>query len=116
LNPPCIFSCVSAIFRVITPFFLGSCLNPIDEERQILSKLRLLRGHHLTPTPFGLIRDVVALLFFCRIMLNISESRSIVVRNLWQPCFLLCFPGILRQRISGSYSTFSGRAVVFIAW
>jgi hypothetical protein len=35
LEAPCAFPCVPAIFRVITSFFPGSCLNPVDEERQI---------------------------------------------------------------------------------
>jgi hypothetical protein len=76
--------------------------------------LRLLRGHCRIPTPFGLIRGVVAPSFFCKIVLSISVSQSMVVKNLWQPSILLCFPRILHQRILGNYLMFSRRADALI--
>jgi hypothetical protein len=42
LEAPCAFPCVPAIFRVITSFFPGSCLNPVDEERRISERIEAL--------------------------------------------------------------------------
>jgi hypothetical protein len=42
LNPPCAFSCVPAIFCVITSFFPGSCLNPVDEDHRIYERIEAL--------------------------------------------------------------------------
>jgi hypothetical protein len=81
-----------------------------------LSELRLLRGHRRIPTLFGLTRGVAVPLFFYKTALSMSENSSMVVKNLWQPCTLLCFPGILDWRILFSYSRFSGQANMSIVW
>jgi hypothetical protein len=81
---------------------------------RFLNKLQLLRGYLQIPIPFGLMLVTVAPLFFYRTTFSTSKNLLMVVKNLWQPCILLCFPGILLLRILASYSKFSGRAGAFI--
>jgi hypothetical protein len=81
-----------------------------------MSKPRLLRGYLRIPTLSRLKLIAIVPLFLCMIVFVMLENLLMVAENLWQPCFQLCFPGILLVRILASYSKFSGQAGVFIDW
>jgi hypothetical protein len=72
----CNFTCYNFFTRQVLGY------TPSMRNVGFLDELRLLKGHHLIPTPFGLICGVVAPLFSCKIVLNILESPSIIVKNL----------------------------------
>jgi hypothetical protein len=60
---------------------LGTCLYPTDEDHRVSERIASLKGRRGILILYGLIRGVIALLFFCRIMLSILGKRSMVIKD-----------------------------------